>query len=347
MRRLTLLLVSAVMATALLSAPAPAGASGLFGVVTQGQPAPRDYERMGDGGVGTLRFGLWWHLIEQQPGVYDWSYADAIMAGAASAGVRPLPFVYGTPAWLADRPAEPPLAGAPARRAWQNFLRAAVGRYGRGGEFWRGRSDRSPVAEWQIWNEPNFAIYWRPKPDAIAYAELLELADNAIESVDGGARVMLAGVAPVRGGVEPWEFLEELYTVPGVARHFETLALHPYSPNLYGIKFQLRLMRRVASASADPLAPLAITELGWASAGARTHALVRTPEGQASMLRRAFAYLRRTRSRWRLRTVSWFSWRDTAQSVEAVCDFCKHSGLFTLRGKPKPAWTAFRHFSAE
>ena len=346
MKRLTLLLVSGLTAAALLSAPSPASAGGLFGVVTQGPLVARDYERMGDGGVSTLRFGLWWHLVELSPGVYDWGYVDQIMAGAASAGVEPLPFVYGTPAWLAKRPSEPPLADATARRAWQSFLRAAVARYGRGGEFWRGSSDRSPVSDWQIWNEPNFAIYWRPQPDAAAYAELLKLADSAIASVDDRARIMLAGVAPVRGGVEPWEFLDELYAVPGIERHFETLALHPYSPNLYGIKFQLRLMRRVASASGDPRVPLAITELGWASAGARTHALVRTPEGQAAMLRRSFTYLRRSQSRWRLSGVSWYSWRDTAQTVETVCDFCKHSGLFTLRGKPKPAWTAFRRFSA-
>ena len=105
-------------------------------------------------------------------------------------------------------------------------------------------------------------------------------------------------------------------------------------------------MRRVATAYGDPHVPLAITEIGWASGGALTHALVRTPEGQAAMLRRSFAYLQRSRRRWTLSTVSWYSWRDTPETVEKVCDFCKHSGLFTLRGKPKPSWRAFRSFSA-
>lgn len=320
----------------------PAQANHLFGVTTQGDLTPRDYDRMRAGGVATLRFGLWWFAVEPRPGAYDWSDVDAIMAGAASAGVEPRPFVYGTPSWLAPRSAEAPIGSVRARHAWQAFLRAAARRYGPGGRFWRGAVHPEPVREWQIWNEPNFRIYWRPQPSAPGYGTLLRLSDDALDAVDPRARVLLAGVAPVRGGVEPWQFLDALYAVSGVRSRFDAVALHPYSPNLSGIRYQLRLVRRVMAANGDGGKSLEITELGWASGGDRGHALVRTPRGQATILTRSFDYLRRTRKRWRLDGVSWYSWRDTAATVEPLCDFCPHSGLFTYGGNAKPAWAAYR-----
>jgi hypothetical protein len=329
------------------AAPAAAGAraNALFGVVSQSELTMRDYKRMDAGNVATLRFGIWWNVVQPAPGRYDWSSVDPIVAGAASAGVRPLPFVFGTPSWLAKRTVEPPVRSGRQRRSWQRFLRAAVERYGPGGEFWSGRSRRKPVTEWQVWNEANFSIYWRPRPSAQEYAELVALAERAIHAVDPRARILLAGLAPVLGGLEPWEFLEQLYETPGVERHFDAVALHPYSPSLYGIKYQLRLMRGVMAAAGDGRTPLAITEMGWASGGAHGHSLVRSERGQARMLERSFSYLRDRRAHWRLSGVSWYAWQDTATTVEPVCDFCPHSGLFRLDGTPKPAWNAFRRFS--
>jgi len=48
----------------------------------------------------------------------------------------------------------------------------------------------------------------------------------------------------------------------------------------------------------------------------------------------------------RLSAVDWYSWRDTPATVEALCDFCRHSGLFGVAGAPKPAWSAFRRLAA-
>lgn len=322
-----------------------AAANDFFGVVSQSDLTQRDFERMRAGNVATLRFGIWWNVVEPAPGRYDWSSVDPVIVGAASAGVRPLPFVFGTPSWLARRTVEPPVRSQRQRRAWQRFLRAAVERYGPGGELWAGRGRRRPVREWQIWNEANFSIYWRPRPSPSEYAELVALAARAIRAADPRARVTLAGLAPVLGGLEPWEFLDQLYATPGVQRHFDAVALHPYSPTLYGIKYQLRLMRGVMAAAGDARTPLAITEMGWASGGARGHSLIRTQRGQARMLARSFAYLRSRRRHWRLSGASWYAWQDTATTVEPVCDFCPHSGLFRLDGEPKPAWTVFRRFA--
>ena len=69
-------------------------------------------------------------------------------------------------------------------------MRAAVGRYGTGGTFWREHPDmpRLPVTDWQVWNEPNSPLFWKPKPDAAAYLELLRGFDSAARGADPQAR---------------------------------------------------------------------------------------------------------------------------------------------------------------
>ena len=54
---------------------------------------------------------------------------------------------------------------------------------------------------------------------------------------------MLAGM-PGYGDVNAWDFLDSLYSVPGIKDHFDAVALHPYAPNLD----QLRLGDRASSA---------------------------------------------------------------------------------------------------
>ncbi|MVN88554.1 glycosyl transferase family 1 [Deinococcus sp. HMF7620] len=49
--------------------------------------AAQDYARLAAWGLGGARDGLRWHLIERRPGAFDFSSAEAQVAGAAAAGV--------------------------------------------------------------------------------------------------------------------------------------------------------------------------------------------------------------------------------------------------------------------
>ena len=83
---------------------------------------------------------------------------------------------------------------------FQDFVRAAVGRYGTGGTFWREHPDlpNIPVTDWQVWNEANSPLFWKPKPDAAAYLELLRGFDSAARGVDRQANIVLGGLSPPR-----------------------------------------------------------------------------------------------------------------------------------------------------
>jgi hypothetical protein len=341
-------LLAASLGLLLLSAPPalarPAVPRGFFGVVPQGPLTAADFERM-HGVVGTLRIPIYWPRVEPRPDELDFSALDAIVAPAAAAGVRVLPFVYGTPAWLAADPARPPLRAA-AQSAWTGFLRALVHRYGPRGELWDSGSSRLAIRQWQIWNEPNFLLFWRPRPSPSGYARLLRVSARTIRAADHGAQIVAAGLAPVEGGMLPWTFLRKLYAVPGVRGTFDLAAVHPYSSSLGGMAYQVRKARQVMAAAGDAEKPLLVSELGVASDSLLPTAFNWGARGQASFLRRAYRLLFDARRPWHIAGIDWYAWQDMA-TADPHCVFCKYAGLFDPNGKSKPAWRAFAHLVTE
>jgi hypothetical protein len=345
-RRLATALL-AVLTLTLLSAP-PAGARGsvpraFFGVVPQGPLGAADFGRM-QGVVGTLRIPVYWPQVEPRQGQLDFAALDTTIAAAAASGVRVLPFVYGTPSWLDANPAHPPLDGA-ARRAWSRFLRTLVDRYGPDGGLWANGAARLPILSWQIWNEPNFLLFWRPRPSALGYARLLRASATAIRAVDPGARIIAAGLAPVEGGMLPWTFLRKLYEVPGVGRSIDMVALHPYSPTLGGMTYQIRKARHVLVVAGEGREPLLISELGIASSSRLPTGFNRGLKGQASFLRQAYRLLLGARNRWHIAGVDWYAWQDMPMS-DPHCVFCEFAGLFDSSGRVKPSWRALKQVVA-
>jgi polysaccharide biosynthesis protein PslG len=339
-------LAAASLAFALPGPPAAAARAavppGFVGVVPQGPLAATDFDQM-RGVVGTLRIPIAWSRVEPQAGRFDFAGLDAIVAGAAGSRVRVLPFVYGTPAWLASDPARPPL-GAAGRAAWTRFLRALVRRYGPGGDLWHLVPKPLPIRRWQIWNEPNFLLFWRPRPSPSGYARLLRVSARAIRDADRGAQIVSAGLAPVEGGMLPWTFLRELYSVPGVRGTFDVAAVHPYSSTLRGMRFQVSMARQAMAAAGDARKPLLVSELGVASASQLPTGFNWGLKGQAAFLRQAFRLLLDFRQRWHVAGVDWYAWRDMPGS-DPHCVFCQHAGLLDSAGRPKPAWWAFRRIA--
>jgi hypothetical protein len=80
-------------------------------------------------------------------------------------------------------------------KTFGDFAFAAVKRYGPGGSFWAtcGCPAR-PIRAWQIWNEPNLAVYWGPV-DPAAYATLVRHTRTRLRAADPGARIVLASLA--------------------------------------------------------------------------------------------------------------------------------------------------------
>jgi len=347
MRRISLAAaLVASLALALAAAPSSRAAAsvprGFFGIVPQGPLGPADYTRM-RGVIGTLRVPIYWPAVEPRRGDFELATLDSTVTAAAAAGIRVLPFVYGTPGWLEPNPARPPL-GAGGQAAWSGFLAALVRRYGPRGTLWSAGSRRLPIRAWQIWNEPNFLLFWRPRPSPAGYARLLRTSARVIRGLDRGARIVAAGLAPVEGGMLPWAFLGALYSVPGARRSFDEVAVHPYSATLGGVIYQVREARQVMAAAGDERKPLLVSELGIASDSRLPTSFDRGLKGQAEFLRRAYGLLLRGRARWHIGGIDWYSWRDMSEP-DPHCVFCEFAGLLDADGRAKPAWHAFSNLT--
>lgn len=340
-RRGDLVLLGLCVALA-LALPATAAARvppGFFGTSPQTTLGTQDFQRMGSLGL-TVRVPVYWFEVEPERGRYEFDQLDTTIAAAAAAGVRVLPFVYGSPSWVSDQAAVPPLSGG-ASRAWRDILAHLVRRYGPRGSFWEGRPVRRPVRRWQIWNEPNFPIFWRPRPSPAGYVRLLRTSAQTIRRLDPAARIVAAGVAPVEDGMYPWTFLRRMYQVPGATRAFDIAALHPYATSLRSLEYELRHVRQAMARGGDGSKPLLITEFGVASDGARPNPFDKGAQGQARFLESAYRLLLSKRQRWRLAGAYWFTWEDVSTS-DPYCIFCQYAGLFDAKGDPKPAWWSLR-----
>lgn len=332
-----------VLGIALLSlAPSAAAAAvppSFFGVSPQDGLTARDYGRLA-GVVGTVRVPVYWSNVEPRRGELHLDELDQAVGAAADAGIEVLPFVYGSPSWVTAEPARAPRTSGD-RRAWGSFLRVLARRYGPGGSFWRDRTGDRPVRRWQLWNEPNFPLFWAPRPSPRDYARLLASGAGAIRGVNSNARIVLGGIAPLESQPPPWEYLRRLYSFAEARRSFDAVGLHPYSPSTESLSYQVRETRRVMDEAGDRHVPIEITEIGVASSGSVPSSMIRGLDGQAKYLKRSFRLLLANRLRWRISGVVWYTWRDW-HSEDPTCVFCQHAGLFDVADRPKPAWRTFR-----
>jgi hypothetical protein len=356
------LLAAATTLTALVAAwtaPAASAASTPFyGVVTQGLFAKEDYGLMSGAGVQSLRLQLGWPVVQEQEGpcqatpqtgVCDWTKYDAIIGDAAAQGIQAFPYLLNVPPFVADDPDTPPVRSAAAREAWTGFVEAAVGRYGPGGDYWTTTYQVDhpgavavPIEQWQLWNEPSAGPFWHPEPKPREYGKLVKLTSRAITGVDRDAYIVLAGLfgTPLEedGGIILPEFLRAFYRTPKIERFFDSVAIHPYGPDLERVRFQVDWAREEMKRAGDRGADLRISEIGWASD--RVHNQLGVgPKGQAKMLTKTFRMFRSKRSKWNIGGVDWYAWQDT--DSPNFCDFCRRSGLVDVDNEPKLSYDAF------
>jgi hypothetical protein len=358
-------LAAALLAACLLVAlvaGAPTGAAkppvpapkGFFGIDPQGTLTDEDARYMKAGGIETVRWPLAWNGVQPTAkGPYNWAAFDPVVEVAARHGLKVLPFIYGTPSWIARKYTKLPVDSARARKAWTTFLEAVVHRYGPGGEFWAQHAPGVryvpeiarplPIRTWQVWNEANFFYFAYPVSPQ-RYVKLLKISTPAIKRADPGAKVILSGLfgeptATGAKGMPAAKFLETIYRTPGIKSYFDGIALHPYAAFPEDLEEMTEALHEVTLENHDRV-PLYITEMGWGSQNDfQQVAFEQGIRGQVKQLKASYGYLLENRNRLDLKQVYWFSWKDQAES----CSFCDSVGLFREgeRFHPKPAWHAF------
>jgi hypothetical protein len=351
-------LAAATVLIALAAQPAAAAAPRAFyGVSPQTGLGTADLDRMGQAKVGTIRIPIFWSNVDPvaPAGGYDFSGTDPVVGDAARNGIEVLPFLYGTPAWVANdlngsncgndcgtiAPTKPA-----AIDAWAGFVRAAVDRYGSNGTYWAENPTipKQPIRAWQMWNEMNSKSFFAPKAKPKLYAKMLAPAAAAVRAGDPQADVVLGGMPQLAGSKKATpgsEYLEDLYKVKGAKKNFDGVAIHPYGSKVNKVAEQAELFTDVMKKARDKKASLWVTEIGAGSAKGG-NPLNRGKSGQAKILKDSYKYFAKQRNKWNIETVIWFSWMDSQISI---CAWCKTSGLLTTSGQTKPAFKAFTKFT--
>jgi hypothetical protein len=334
--------------------PKPPLPRGFFGVAPQTPLTDEDVRYMRAGGIESMRMPIAWSAVQPtRRGGYDWSSIDPTVEVAARGGLEILPFLAGTPGWL-GKLTTLPVHNARQRAAWTAFVKAAVQRYGPGGQFWREHrtegvnyepaiTTAKPMRTWQIWNEANF-FYFAFPVSVKDYAKLLTISQRAVKSVQPRAKILLSGLfarpnARGKKGMAASTFLEELYRRPGIKSKFDAVALHPYAIDTRELEEMVEEFHEVSKENHDRPS-FYVTEMGWGSEDNFEHdAFEQGVRGQVRQLKNSYGYLIANQRRLNLKQVVWFSWKD----AELLCDFCDSVGLFRQgpRFKPKPSWHAF------
>jgi polysaccharide biosynthesis protein PslG len=283
-------------------------------------------------GAQVVRDSLLWHQIEPAEGERDWSRLDAVVAELRDAGIEPILAVLGSPSWVNGVPDSTPdyylhvPARGPALDEWlerySHFLAEAVERY------------RDFVRRWEIWNEPNLAMFWRPRPDPIAYRQVYETLRATILRVDPGAEVAVGGLAGLTHADPPNIRGRTFLSRFNSARPpLENVAVHPYTTNDHAPNVDFpgennfsdiaRVRGQLASAG-EPV-PIWVTEWGWPSDVVGAARQAQYVDTSLTMLERRYPFVP---------VATYFADRDRPP------DFSE--GLLEEDLDPKPAALVFR-----
>lgn len=189
-----------------------------------GETLDRDYadyhaykSHLGPLGAKRIRLQGGWAKCEQEKGVYDFAWLDAIVDDAIAQGVQPwLQPSYGNPIYPGG--GEAILAGGiptsmEALEAWDRWVEALVLRY----------KDR--IWEWEIWNEPDISKRFTAEEFAAFHVRTSDI----IKRIQPEARIIALGLA----GLQRTEYVSSILDIlkdQGKLNYFDVLTFHGYNP---------------------------------------------------------------------------------------------------------------------
>jgi hypothetical protein len=372
----------AVLAAATVAASAQPAASSRFlrvGIYDEAQtlygPIPQTFALLGQLRVQEIRENVYWGgqygVAQKRPAnardpndpAYHWDLYDRTVKYAQQYGIHVLFSIYSTPTWESGN-ASKNVAPKNANDL-RDFAYAAATRYS--GTFPGSDGVNLPaVKDWTAWNEPNNPTFLSPQykrvggtwviQSALSYAKICNAVYTGVHSTLLNGERVACGVTAPRGNnnpsssrpsVSPLAFLRAAKKA-GLA-NFDAWAHHPYYAGPSDQPTTKPVTAKGAPATAVTLGNIGdlikavtqlygnkriwITEYGYQTNPPDTLFGV-TWAKQALYLKQAFGI---ARANPRIDLMLWFLLRDDPNLNGW------QSGLMTIAGKKKPAFTAFQH----
>lgn len=218
-------------------------------------------------GVSWVRWDFDWGAIQADgSGIYDWTGTDRVVSAALGSRIKTLGIITYTPKWAQQTLCAGTFACAPDDpAAFGKFAGEVANRYAPQG-----------LHHWEIWNEPNIVMFWKPKPDVNSYVAILKSAYDSIKTIDPEAIVLSGGLSPAgdeNNNIAPITFIRTLYELD-TTKDFDGIAIHPYSypalasfPASWNCWQQIETIRQLMLAHGDSNKPLWLTEYGAPTSG--------------------------------------------------------------------------------
>ena len=206
---------------------------------------PRNYAMFARIGGHWMRDEYGWGTVESAKGQYGFpDYNDRYVRALPANGLRGFYiFDYGNS--LYDDGQSP--ASPAAQAAFAEYARRLTAQY------------KDVVSHWEVFNEPNIG-FWKPKPDAAAYASLLRATYAAVKQADPNATV----VGICTAGVD-FDYIDKV--LAAAAGSMDAVSIHPYryptQPEAGGLVADLRKTRALMAKYGLGEKPLWLTEVGW------------------------------------------------------------------------------------
>ena len=370
-----LTIVLCVLATSVRPQPAAAARGMLVGLYDPVQPIAdpdKTFPTLVNLRVQIIRANLDWgqtvaartrplHPTDPADPAYDWSFYDRLVLNAAKNKIQVLFTIYGTPRWANGT--KKGLNRAPRQLLFlKQFAFAAAKRYS--GTYKRSDDVVLPaVRKWLAWNEPNNPVFLAPQWAKInkkhytqvaakVYAGICRSIYQGVHQTKLTKEVVACGATDPRGNnapksrrpsTSPLAFLAALKKFGLKKSQFDVYAHHPYygrptespttkpkdrtSVTLANIGDMTKLLSKLYGNK-----KLWITEYGYQTKPP-DKAFGVTWVKQAQYLTKAYAIARKNP---RITMMLWFLLRDEGRLGGW------QSGFFTIGGKKKPAYDAFR-----
>jgi hypothetical protein len=295
-------------------------------------------------GVTWIRFDVSWAAVQPNNiGSYNWSGYDRVVKAIQAAHLEALGTIDYSPEWAQTLGLGGTQVPPDNDAAFATFAGMVAARYASYG-----------LHAWEIWNEPNWADFWPPAPNAAAYTLLLKDSYLAIHLANPGAVVVAAGLSGTGTSgtqVAATEFLNQMYA-NGAQGYFDALAMHPYTfPRLAtdamaGSWQELYALHNIMSSNGDGSKRIWITEYGAPTGGPGAASPAGEPsrgsvnhvsdDAQAQILTSAVqAYESLTFAG----PFFWYNYQDTP-TAPYDADFSY--GLLNADGSQKPAYSAYQ-----
>ncbi|MFO7973521.1 MAG: cellulase family glycosylhydrolase [Candidatus Hydrogenedentota bacterium] len=264
--------------------------------------------------LGIIRMDISWARAEQEPGKYDFSHYDQLVADMEARGIRILFIIdYGNP--LYDDGLAPHTDQG--RAAYARFCAALAAHF----------ADKPII--WELWNEPNIS-FWKPEPNVDDYLAWCKAVVPAIREADPEACI----IGPATSGF-PIEFLEDCFK-GGYLHLVDGISVHPYRGSHQGPETARRdydrlnamIARYAAQQGINKQFPILSGEWGYTTTDI-------SRELQGKFLPRQWL----SNLSYGIPISIWYDWHDDGKDPEER----EHNfGTVTWDYKPKPSYIAMR-----